>query len=126
MELQVQKREILGRKVGASRKAGLIPAEIYGRGLENIHISVPLKEFKKVFKEAGETTIVNLILDGQTYPVLVQDIKYHFVKDNIEQVDFYRVRMDEKLKVGIPLEFIGIALGVKEKNGVLIKAIQQI
>lgn len=130
MELTVQKREILGRKVGASRKGGLIPAEIYGRGLENIHISVIAKEFKKVFKEAGETTIVNLVLNlpagEQKYPVLIQDIKYHPIKDGIEQVDFYRVRMDEKLKVGVPLEFVGVALGVKEKNGVLVKAMQQI
>ena len=126
MELVVQKREILGRKVGASRKAGLIPAEIYGRGLENIHISVPAKEFKKVFKEAGETTIVNLVLDSQKYPVLIQDIKYHPVKDGIEQVDFYRVRMDEKLKVKIPLEFVGISLGVKDKEGVLVKSMQEL
>ena len=126
MELQVQKREILGRKVGASRKAGFIPAEIYGKGLENIHIGVSAKEFRKVFKEAGETTIINLILDGQKYPVLVQDIKYHPVKNGVEQVDFYRVRMDEKLKVGVPLEFIGVALGVKEKGGIFVKALQQI
>ena len=126
MELVVQKREILGRKVGASRKAGVIPAEIYGKGLENIHIGVSAKEFKKVFKEAGETTIINLVLDGKTYPVLIQDIKYHPIKDGIEQVDFYRVRMDEKIKVGVPLEFFGVAPGVKEKNGVLVKATQQI
>lgn len=122
----MQKRDTFGRGVKALRKEGLLPAEVYGRGLENIHISVPVKDFKKIFKEAGETTIVNLVLDSQKYPVLVQDIKYHPVKDDIEQIDFYRVKMDEKLKVGVPLEFIGVSLGVKEKGGILVKALQQI
>lgn len=126
MELNVQKREILGRKTGASRDKGLIPAELYGKGLANFHLSVPVKEFKKVFKESGENTIVNVLLDGEKHPVLIQDVSYNPVTDELESVDFYQVRMDKKLKVGVPVEFVGVSLAVKEKNGLLVKALQEV
>jgi len=126
MELTVQKREKLGRGVKKLRREGLVPAELYGKGLENLHLSVPLKEFRKVFKEAGENTVVQVLLDGQKHPVLIQDVSYNPVTDEMESVDLYQVRMDEKLKVGVPLEFVGVAPAVKEKNGLLVKALQEV
>ncbi len=126
MELQVQKREKLGRGVSALRDKGFIPAELYGRGLANLHLSVLLKEFRKVFKEAGENTVVNVLLDGEKHPVLIQDVSYNPVTDEMESVDLYQIRMDKKLKVGVPVEFVGVALAVKEKNGLLVKALQEV
>lgn len=126
MELQVQKREKMGRGVSALRDKELIPAELYGKGLANLHLSVPLKEFRKVFKEAGENTIVNIVVEGKNHPVLIQDVSYNPVTDEMESVDFYQVRMDKKLKVGVPVEFVGIAPAVKEKNGLLVKALQEV
>ena len=126
MELSVQKREKLGRGVKTLRKEGLVPAELYGRGLANLHLSVPLKEFRKVFKEAGESTVVQVLLDGQKHPVLIQDVSYNPVTDELESVDLYQVRMDEKLKVKVPLEFVGVPPAVKEKNGLLVKALQEL
>ncbi|OGY68304.1 MAG: hypothetical protein A3H63_03025 [Candidatus Harrisonbacteria bacterium RIFCSPLOWO2_02_FULL_45_10c] len=126
MELQVQKREKLGRGVKALRKQGLVPAELYGKGLENFHVSVPAKEFKKVYKESGENTVVQVVMDKKKYPVLIQDVSYAPVSGDVTSVDFYQVRMDEKLKVGVPVEFVGISLAVKEKNGLLVKALQEV
>jgi len=126
MELVVQKREKLGRITKELRKEGTIPAELYGRGIENIHLSVQLKDFRKVFKAAGETTVINLVLGNEKHPVLIQGVTYHPVKDGIESIDFYKVRMDEKLKVKIPVEFFGISVAVKDKNGVLIKALKEL
>lgn len=126
MELTVQKREKLGRGVKALRNQGLVPAELYGRGLENLHLSVPLKEFRKVFKTAGENTVVQVLLDGKKHPVLIQDVSYNPVTDEMESVDLYQVRMDEKLKVKVPVEFVGVAPAVKEKNGLLVKSLQEL
>lgn len=126
MDLQVQKRNILGRGVKALRKQGLIPAELYGKGAENFHLSIPAKDFKKVYKEAGENTIVNVLVDGQKHPVLINGVSYDPLSGDMQSVDFYQVKMDEKLKVGVPLEFIGEASAVKEKNGILVKALQEI
>ncbi|MDE2001444.1 MAG: 50S ribosomal protein L25 [Patescibacteria group bacterium] len=126
MELQVQKREQLGRGVKALRGQGLVPAELYGKGLANMHVSVVAKEFKKVLKEAGENTVVTVLLDGKKYPVLIHDVSYDPLTSDFQSVDLYQIRMDEKLKVGVPLEFIGVAPAVKEKNGVLVKALQEL
>jgi len=126
MDLQVQKREVLGRNVKELRKQGLIPAELYGKGLENIHVSVPAKEFKKAYKFAGENTVVNVILDGKNYPVLIHDVSNDRITDEYASADLYQIRMDEKLKVSVPLEFIGIASAVKEKNGVLVRPLQEL
>lgn len=126
MELSVQKREKLGRGVSAMRGKGLIPAELYGKGLANLHLSVPLKEFRKVYKDAGENTVVNVMLDGEKHPVLIQDVSYNTVTDEMESVDLYQVRMDKKLKVSVPVEFVGVAPAVKEKNGLLVKALQEV
>src|SRR3989344_4850741 len=126
MELQVQKREKLGRGVKALRKQGLVPAELYGRGLENLHVSLPLKDFRKLFKEAGENTVVNVLLEGKKHPALIQEVTYNHLTDEIESVDLYQVRMDEKLKVKVPVEFVGVAPAVKEKNGLLVKSLQDV
>ena len=126
MELTVQKREKLGRGVKDLRKQGLVPAVLYGKGLGNLNLSVPKKEFNKVFKVAGENTIVNVMLDNKKYPVLIQDVSYHPVTDEVLSADLYQVRMDEKLKVNVPVEFVGVAPAVKEKNGLLVKALQEL
>jgi large subunit ribosomal protein L25 len=126
MELQVQKREKLGGGVKALRNQGLIPAELYGKGLENFHLSVPEKEFKKLYKEAGESTIINVTLEGKSHPVLIQSVSFDPLTDNFQSVDFYQVRMDEKLTVSVPLVFEGVSLAVKEKNALLVKALQEL
>ncbi len=132
MELQVQKREILGKKVKSLREEGLIPSELYGHGLENIHLSVPAKEFSKVFKEAGESVLVNLTMsnvegfENKKIPVLIYKVSTDPLSDKIIHIDFYAVKMDEKITTSIPLEFIGESPAVKEKEGTLIKATQSL
>lgn len=116
---------MLGKKVRALRKKGLVPAELYGRGLENAHLSVPVKVLNKVLKEAGERAIINLIADDQKKPVLIQYLARNPVSDEILGVDFYQVRMDEVLRTKVPVEFINESPAVKA-GGVLVKAIQEI
>lgn len=125
MELQVQKRERVG-KADALRRTGLIPLELYGKGVQNLHLTAPVKEFKKVLKEAGENTIVNAVLDEKKYPVIIHEVHYHGVSGDILNVDLYQIRMDEKIKLMVPLEFIGVSLAVKEKNGLLVKPIHEV
>ena len=125
MDLQVQKRE-MSDKAAALRQKGLIPVELYGKDVENVHAVVVAKDFKKVFKEAGESTVVNAILDGKKYPVVIHDVSYDGVSGDILNIDLYKVRMDEKIKLMIPIEFIGISPAVKEKNGLLIKSLHEI
>lgn len=108
------------------RDAGFIPAELYGREFDNIHLSVPEKDFNKIFKEAGESTLVNLVVGSEKIPVLIYDISADPLTDRVSHIDFYRVRMDEKTEVPVEIEFIGEPQAVKEKKGILVKAIHEI
>lgn len=126
MELLAQKREQFGRAVKTLRKQGLIPAELYGHGVENLHLSVPLKDFKKAFKAVGESAVVTVVVGEEKKPVLIHDVSYHPVTDEILSVDFYQIRLDEKIKVKVPLRFIGESPAVKNLGGLLVKAVSEI
>ena len=126
MDLAVTKREKFGRQTKALRAEGLIPAELYGHGLANIHLSVPVKEFAKVFKEAGTNTVVTLLVEKDKRPALIYDVVHDAITDEVAHIDFYQVRMDEKIKAKVPLEFTGEALAVKEKGAILNKSMSEI
>jgi large subunit ribosomal protein L25 len=124
-DLNAETRE-LSLKPAAARGAGLIPAEVYGNGFENKHVTVSAKEFIKVFAEAGENTIVNLKVSGEIYPVIIHDYQKDAVSDKFMSVDFFKVNLAEKIIVPIPLEFIGESLAVKDLGGVLVKSMDEI
>ena len=126
MELATSPRTQLGKAVKHLRSEGKIPAEFYGHGMPNQALAVEHKAFQKLFKQAGENTVITLVLDGKKQPCLVHDVQYHPVSGEILHVDFYGVRMDEKLRTMVPVEFGGEAPAVKEKGGVVNKAISEI
>lgn len=130
MELTVQKREIFGKKTKALRGQGFVPAELYGHGLNNLHLMVLAKEFSKVFKESGESTLIKLKVDKDKelneFNVLIHDFQKNPLTDEFSHIDFYSVKMDEKIITNVPLEFIGEAPAVKEQGGILVKAMQEV
>lgn len=124
--LKAEKREVFGKQTKHLREQGFIPAELYGRGVENLHLSVPAKEFTKAYKEAGEHSVLYIEVDGKSHPVLIHSIEGSHIKSEVMAIDFHEIRMDEKVKAHIPLEFQGEAPAVKEKEGVLIKSMDEI
>jgi large subunit ribosomal protein L25 len=126
IHLAVKTRDMTGKKVKALRAEGLIPAELYGHGVENVHLSVPAKEFNKVFKTAGSSTMITLDLGHEKRPAMIHDVLRDNVRDDILHVDFYQVRLDEKITAHVPLEFVGESAAVKEKQAVITKAISEI
>ncbi|RME59850.1 50S ribosomal protein L25, partial [Candidatus Parcubacteria bacterium] len=126
MELTARKRSEGGKSVKLLRAEGLIPAELYGRGIENAHLIVEESEFRKVFREAGENTVIDLIVDGEKRKVLIHDVQRHYLKGTILHVDFYQIREDEKVTARVPLKFRGESPAVKEKGALLNKAITEV
>jgi large subunit ribosomal protein L25 len=126
MQLSAEVRTKLGRAVKALRKEGLVPAELYGHGIKNEHVAVSMKDLRKVLRHAGETSIIDLTVAGAKHPVFIHDVLRNPITDSIENVDFYRVRMDQKIKIKVPLVFIGEAPGVKEKGGVLVRSLAEL
>lgn len=126
LSLSAKKRIILGKKVKKLRRKDLIPGVIYGHKIPSENIEIERKSFEKVFREAGESTLVDLIVDEKPIKVLIHDIQYDPLKDKIIHVDFYRIKEKEKVSVEVNLKFTGEAPAVKEKGGTLVHHLTKI
>ena len=125
LKLKVLKREAteLAEDV---RAAGFIPAVFYGPKQESTSIKMNYQEFEKAFKQAGESTVVVLDLDGTEYETLIHDVDYHPVRGNVSHVDFYVVEKGKKVEVGVPLEFVGVSPAEKTLGATLVKVMFEV
>lgn len=106
--LRAEERTVLGKNVAKSRRQGLIPANVYGRGFESEAVFVKQANFQKTFAVTGETGLIDLkIGDERTKPVLVRDIQYDARRGEVLHIDFYQVNLKEKVRVWVPIELIG-------------------
>jgi large subunit ribosomal protein L25 len=126
IQLSAQTRTITGKQVKSLRNEGLIPAELYGHGTPNAHLSVSAKEFNKVYKAAGSSTMLVLTIGKEKVSAMIHEISRDSVKSDIIHVDFYQVRMDEKITAYVPLEFTGESPAVKEKNAVINRSLAEV
>ncbi len=124
--LTAKKRAATGKGLQTLRQAGAMPAIVYGPKQPAIAVEVPLKEFEKALKEAGESTVVMLALDGTDVPVLIHDVDRDPVSDMPRHADFYAIVKGQKVEVAVPIKFIGVAPAVKELNGNLVKALREL
>lgn len=111
----------MGKKVKQLRSNGFIPVALYGQGKDAENISVLAKDFRKVYKQAGKSALVDLKIDEKNpIKIIIKDVQRHVVSEDILHADFYKIKMDEEIKANIPLVFIGEAPAVKELEGNLI------
>ncbi|MBI5621996.1 50S ribosomal protein L25 [Candidatus Falkowbacteria bacterium] len=125
--LKAVKREELGKQVATLRQSGFIPAVLYGKKTDNANLMVQDVEFGKILAAAGESTLIDLQV-GAAAPVkaLIYDVQYGTLQHNIIHIDFYQVRMDEKITATVHVRFVGSAPAVKEQGGVLITGLAEI
>ena len=112
-------------RVGEVRANGQVPAVVYGAGTPSTSLSVPAQQFIKIFKEAGESEIINLELDGKKFNVLIHEVQWHPVKDTPMHVDFYVVDMNKEIEVAVPIIFDGMSEAIKQ-GGVLVKVLHEL
>lgn len=127
-KLKVEKRKVSGRKVSKLRQEGILPANIYGKKIKSQAVQLDLKSFLPIYQEAGETSVVELQLKGETKvrPVLIHNIQLDPVSDQPLHADFYQVSLKEKVTTEIPIELVGESLAVKDKVGVLIQPLMEV
>lgn len=117
--LNVAERD-LAKKAQSYRKEKLIPAVFYGHEQKARHLTMHYEEFRKIFSKTGKSMLIDLDFGtGAKEKVLVHAIQYHPVSDAITHVDFYAVKMKEKISTEIPLEFVGESNAVKNFGGIL-------
>lgn len=126
LSLKTDTRDIK-KDLTAIRTEGLMPAVFYGPKQPSTPISVTMTEFKKVWKKAGESSVIILKnSDGSEHEVLIHDVDIHPVSGYPRHADFYVLEKGKKVKVSVPLNFIGVSPAVKEKAGILVKVLREI
>ncbi len=123
--IKAKKREE-GAKLGVLRKSGEIPAVFYGAGQDTTSISVPTVEFKKVWRDAGESSAVKVETPGGVIDVLIHEVQVDPVTEEPIHVDFLAIDMKKKIRVKVPLVFEGISNAVKTGIGNLVKVLHEI
>ncbi|KKW21173.1 MAG: 50S ribosomal protein L25 [Parcubacteria group bacterium GW2011_GWB1_52_7] len=126
IELQAEKREVLGKRSKTIRKGGLLPAVLYGAETASVALAVPLKSFQKVLEAAGESSLVNLLVGGKQHNVLIHDVAVDPLTGLPIHADFLSVRMDKEIRAKVPFEFVGEASAVKAEGGILVRVMHEV
>jgi large subunit ribosomal protein L25 len=127
-ELSAEIRAKIKKGTGVLLQTGGVPAVLYGPKIKNLNLKVDLKEFKKVYREAGESSLFTLKVEGQKdkFLVLIHDIQLDPISGEPIHVDFYQPALDEEVEATVPLVFEGEASAVKTLGGTLVKNISEI
>jgi len=144
LTLSAKIRKELGKKVKSLRQQGILPAVLYGHKIKNLNLELDLKEFEKIYKEAGESSLITLVIakgkdeaeasslslnveeKKQKFLVLIHDIQFDHLTEKPIHIDFYQPELKEEVEVTVPLIFEGEAPAVKDLGGTLVKNISEV
>jgi large subunit ribosomal protein L25 len=102
------------------RHAGRIPAVVYGAGQESIALEVDPRQIIKILhSESGHNSIFDLEVAGARTKAMIVDWQYEPVKSHLLHIDFKRIAMDKMLRVQVPIQLVGVPLGVRTQGGIL-------
>ena len=121
IELNVSPRTVIGKRIGALRRSGSVPAVLYGRHQEPVHLQANDRELMKVLVKAGSSRLVALRIAGEAEPhmALVREIQREPIKGNLWHVDFYGVSMTEEITVEVPIRYEGTSPAAALNEGIL-------
>jgi large subunit ribosomal protein L25 len=123
--INAKKRDASG-SLAHLRQAGEIPAVFYGAGKKNTPVSISTAEFKKLWRQAGESSAVVVKTGAENIDVLIHEVQVDPVTDEPIHVDFLAIDMTKKIKVKVPLDFTGISNAVKNGLGNLVKVLYEV
>lgn len=128
-------RKDLGRKVKALREKDILPAILYGPKIKTVPLEMDYKTFEKVYKEAGESSLVKLEIQldskksdskKKDYLVLIHEIVKDPLSGKLIHIDFYQPDLEKEVEIEVPIIFEGESLAVKDLEGTLVKNIIEI
>jgi large subunit ribosomal protein L25 len=121
IELGVANREILGKKVKHLRRQGITPVHLFGHGIKSLALQCDTGELEQVLAQAGYTGLVSLKLDKEKKPrtVVVREFDRDWRRGKLLHVDFYQIKMAEKIRLEVPVVLIGEAPALKSKDNML-------
>jgi large subunit ribosomal protein L25 len=124
--LKAEKRDVTGKQVGALRRAGKLPAVIYGRHVEPVVIALDAHNAGITLGKLSSSSLVTIDLAGKEYLTLVREKQRNFIKGNLTHVDFLAVDLKEKIRANVRIELVGVSLAVKDFGAVLVQGLQSL
>jgi len=126
--LKVANREVLGKEVKALRREGITPANIFGHGIESQAVQTDTVEAQKVLAKAGTTHLISLRLPAkkESHRVLVKKVQRDIITGKLLHIDFYQVRMKDKVRVAVPLIFQGESPASDRKDLMLLESLSSL
>ena len=124
--LNASKRDVVGKQVKALRRAGKLPAVIYGRHTEPVTINLDAHTASLALGKLTSSSLVTINVDGTEYATLVREKQRDYIKNRLLHVDFLAVSLDEKIRTYVSVHFIGVSTAVKDFNAVLVKNLEQL
>jgi len=117
--IRAEKREERGKNVARRiRREGCLPAILYGSESDSVPLTLNKKDIFNILKsESGENTIFQVAFQEQKQDVMIKDYQQNVVTDEIQHVDLIRIAMDQAIRVDVPVNLTGDAVGVKTEGG---------
>jgi large subunit ribosomal protein L25 len=124
--IQAKKRAVVGKQVRALRRDGMLPAVIYGYGIDPISIVLDAHSASRILARASSSTLVTIELAGKQYPTLVREKQLDFIRNVLIHVDFLAVSMTEKITASVGIQLEGAAPAVKDFNAIIVNNLTEL
>jgi large subunit ribosomal protein L25 len=123
-ELSVEPREVTGKKVAVLRRMGVLPGNIYGRGLPSVSIQIKTDELERTVRASTANEVIDIKVEGEPIarPVVIHKIQRNPLNSRYLHADFYQVSLREKMRADVPLVVVGHSVAIDTYNGVLVHA----
>lgn len=128
IELRAEPRTTVGKKLGALRRSGYVPANVYGPGMTSIPIQVDAKMFHSIAHHATSTTMINLTIGDEAKPrtVYLQKVQWQWIKREPFHLDFYAVNLKRRMRSTVQLSFRGESPAAKIADAMVIQPVGQV
>ncbi|HET89944.1 MAG TPA: 50S ribosomal protein L25 [Chloroflexi bacterium] len=128
VELVAQPRVVLGKQVKQLRREGWTPGVMYGHGFEPVHLQFETRQLQHILDQVGGSQLIAIQVQEQGKPemALVRDVQRDPIRQTVLHVDFYRVKMTERLTTEIPLEMVGESPLTERREGILLIGISSV
>ncbi|NMB87139.1 MAG: 50S ribosomal protein L25 [Chloroflexi bacterium] len=124
--IHATRRTVTGKKVGALRRAGHLPAVIYGHHLDATPILLDLHDATKALHGLTASSLVTIELEGTEHAALVREKQRNYIQGTLLHVDFQAVSLTEKIRAAVLVELTGTAPAIKEFNGIFVHGLSQV
>lgn len=124
--LQADNREATGKnQVKKLRNEELVPGVIYAKNQENVNVQFTARDFEKVLRQAGTSTIITLDINGENKEVLIKDFQSHPYKNQFLHVDFQAIDQNQAIRVTVPVVLVNRD-DMTEVTGVLVQNLDDV